>query len=65
MVSRHIARVRNAHSAVTVTSLEIGSLLGGNMVIESIFDGAGMGRLVVDGIFSRDYSRCRSVMVYY
>lgn len=51
--------------AVTVTGLEIGSLLGGNMVIESIFGWPGMGRLVVDGIFSRDYSLVQgAVMVY-
>lgn len=51
--------------AVTVTGLEIGSLLGGNMVVETIFGWPGMGRLVVDGIFSRDYSLVQgAVMVY-
>lgn len=51
--------------AVTVTGLEIGGLLGGNMIIETIFGWPGMGRLVVDGIFSRDYSLVQgAVMVY-
>ncbi|HHX28213.1 MAG: ABC transporter permease [Bacillota bacterium] len=51
--------------AVTVTGLEIGGLLGGNMVVETIFGWPGMGRLVVDGIFSRDYSLVQgAVMVY-
>lgn len=51
--------------AVTVTGLEIGSLLGGNMVVETIFAWPGMGRLVVDGIFSRDYPLVQgAVMVY-
>lgn len=50
---------------VTITGLEVGSLLGGNMIVETIFGWPGMGRLVVDGIFSRDYSLVQgSVMVY-
>jgi peptide/nickel transport system permease protein len=50
---------------VTITGLEVGSLLGGNMIVETIFGWPGMGRLVVDGIFSRDYSLVQgAVMVY-
>ncbi len=51
--------------AVTVTGLEVGALLGGNMIIETIFGWPGIGRLVVDGIFGRDYSLVQgAVMVY-
>jgi len=51
--------------ATTVAGLETGTLLGGNMIIETVFGWPGMGRLVVDGIFSRDYSLVQgSVMVY-
>lgn len=50
---------------VTITGLEVGGLLGGNMIVETIFGWPGMGRLVVGGIFSRDYSLVQgSVMVY-
>jgi peptide/nickel transport system permease protein len=64
VIIRHA--LRNALiPAVTVTGLEIGGLLGGNMVVETIFGWPGMGRLVVDGIFSRDYSLVQgAVMVY-
>lgn len=64
VIVRHA--LRNALiPAVTVTGLEIGGLLGGNMVVETIFGWPGMGRLVVDGIFSRDYSLVQgAVMVY-
>lgn len=51
--------------AVTVAGLEVGALLGGNMIVETIFGWPGIGRLVVDGIFSRDYSLVQgAVMVY-
>lgn len=50
---------------MTVAGLETGTLLGGNMIVETIFSWPGMGRLVVDGIFSRDYSLVQgAVMVY-
>ena len=50
---------------VTITGLEVGSLLGGNMIVETIFGWPGMGRLVVNGIFNRDYSLVQgAVMVY-
>lgn len=51
--------------AVTVLGLEAGALLGGNMIVETIFGWPGIGRLVVDGIFGRDYSLVQgAVMVY-
>jgi len=64
VIVRHA--LRNALiPAVTVVGLETGTLLGGNMIIETVFGWPGMGRLVVDGIFSRDYTLVQaSVMVY-
>ncbi len=64
VITKHA--LRNALiPAVTVTGLEIGGLLGGNMIVETIFSWPGMGRLVVDGIFGRDYSLVQgAVMVY-
>jgi peptide/nickel transport system permease protein len=40
---------------VTVTALNIGVLLGGNMIIETVFGWPGIGRLVVESVFVRDY----------
>ncbi len=64
VIVRHA--LRNALiPAVTVAGLEIGGLLGGNMIVETIFGWPGMGRLVVDGIFGRDYPLVQgAVMVY-
>ncbi len=40
---------------VTVIGLQIGGLLGGVVITESIFSLPGMGQLVVNAIFDRDY----------
>lgn len=42
-------------SIVTVLGLSIGTLLGGSVVIESIFMWPGIGKLVMDSITARDY----------
>ncbi|NLS45314.1 MAG: ABC transporter permease [Firmicutes bacterium] len=50
---------------VTVVGLQVGTLLGGNMIVETIFGWPGLGRIVVDAIFSRDYPLVQAaVMVY-
>lgn len=64
VVIRHA--LRNALiPTVTVVGLQVGTLLGGNMIVETIFGWPGLGRLVVDAIFARDYPLVQgSVMVY-
>ena len=50
---------------VTVVGLQIGVLLGGNMIIETVFGWPGLGRLVVEAIFNRDFPLIQgAVMVY-
>ncbi len=54
VVMRH--GLRNALiPVVTVVGLQVGGLLGGVVITESIFSLPGMGQLVVDAIFNRDY----------
>lgn len=50
---------------VTVTGLEIGVLLGGNMIVETVFGWPGLGRLAVEGIFNRDYPLVQGVVMFY
>lgn len=50
---------------VTVIGLEIGVLLGGNMIVETVFGWPGLGRLAVDGIFNRDYPLVQGVVMFY
>jgi peptide/nickel transport system permease protein len=40
---------------VTIVGLELGGLLGGAAVTEQVFTLPGVGRLVLDGIYGRDY----------
>ncbi len=40
---------------ITVAGMQFGFLLGGTVIIETVFAWPGLGRLVVQAIFSRDY----------
>ncbi|MGH2349568.1 MAG: ABC transporter permease [bacterium] len=54
VVSRHA--LKNAFiPVITVIGLNVGALLGGAILTETIFAWPGVGRLVVDAIFARDY----------
>jgi peptide/nickel transport system permease protein len=51
---RHV--LRNALiSTITVFGLQIGSLLGGGVITETVFAVPGAGRLMIDSIYGRDY----------
>ncbi len=51
--------------AVTVAGLQLGELLGGNMIVETIFSWPGVGRLAVSSIFARDYVVVQAVVMLY
>ena len=64
VIVRHA--MRNAMiPTVTVIGLEMGMLLGGNMIVETIFSWPGLGRLVVNSIFVRDYPLVQGVVMIY
>lgn len=50
---------------VTVAAIETGSLLGGNMVVETVFGWPGLGRLVVESIFVRNYPLVQAAVLFY
>jgi peptide/nickel transport system permease protein len=50
---------------VTVAAIETGSLLGGNMVVETVFGWPGLGRLVVESIFVRNYPLIQAAVLIY
>jgi ABC-type dipeptide/oligopeptide/nickel transport system permease component len=50
---------------VTIAALETGSLLGGNMIVESVFGWPGLGRLVVESIFARNYPLVQAAVLLY
>jgi peptide/nickel transport system permease protein len=58
--------LRNAMlPVVSVAALETGSLLGGNMIVETVFGWPGLGRLVVESIFQRNYPLVQAAVLLY
>lgn len=50
---------------ISVVALEVGVLLGGNMIVETVFGYPGVGRLTVDAIHARDYPLVQGVVLLY
>ena len=64
VATRHA--LRNALiPVVSVVSLQIGALLGGNMVIETVFSWPGLGRLCIDAIHARNYPLVQGIVLLY
>ena len=49
---------------VTVLGIQLGSLFSGAVITETIFAIPGVGRLLVDGILSRDYPMVQAVVLF-
>jgi peptide/nickel transport system permease protein len=63
VVLRHALR-NAAVPVLTVLGLQIGTLLGGAVITESVFAWPGMGKLVVDAIFFRDFPVVQTVLIF-
>ncbi len=64
VVLRHA--LRNALiPMITVAGLEAGSLLGGNIVIETVFSWPGLGSLIRGAIFARDYPVVQAGVIFF
>jgi len=64
VVLRHA--LRNALiPTVTVVGLQVGVLLGGNMIVEEVFSWPGLGRTVVNAIFDRDFPLVQGAVMMY
>jgi len=50
---------------VTVLGLQFGFLLGGTVIIESVFSWPGLGTLMLDGIGNRDYAIVQAGLLYF
>ncbi len=51
-------------SIITLLGLSLGSLLGGTAIVETIFSWPGVGKLAVEGIFTRDYPLIQGYVVW-
>ncbi len=62
VVVRHALR-NGLIPVVTILGLQIGALMGGAVVTESIFVLPGFGRLIVEAVFTRDYPLVQGVVL--
>lgn len=61
---RYTHALRNALlPVVTVVGLQFGTLLGGAVLTETVFGWPGIGQLLVDSIFSRDYPLVQGIVL--
>ena len=49
---------------ITIIGLQIGALLGGAVVVESVFSLPGLGSMMVEAIFSRDYPAIQGAVLF-
>ncbi|HEX2924607.1 MAG TPA: ABC transporter permease [Chloroflexota bacterium] len=49
----------------TIAGLQLGYLLGGSLVVETVFSWPGVGRLMIDSIQMRDYTMVQAVALVY
>ncbi|MCJ7626530.1 MAG: ABC transporter permease [Anaerolineaceae bacterium] len=64
VLTRHI--LRNAMiPTVTILGVNIGYLVGGAVIVERVFSIPGLGNLMLDSIFSRDYTVVQAVTLYF
>jgi peptide/nickel transport system permease protein len=63
VVSRHALR-NSMLSVITIFGLEFGSLLGGAVITESVFNWPGIGTLLLTGIKQRDYAMVQGTVLF-
>ena len=51
-------------TVITLTGISLGSLLGGTVIVETVFTWPGLGSLIMEGISPRDYPVVQAVIVW-
>lgn len=51
-------------TVITLTGISFGSLLGGTVIVETVFTWPGLGSLIMEGISQRDYPVVQAVIVW-
>lgn len=64
VLRRHILRT-SLGSTVTILGVNVGFLLAGAVVVENVFSVPGSGSLLVDSVFSRDYTVVQGTTLIY
>jgi ABC-type dipeptide/oligopeptide/nickel transport system permease component len=48
---------------ITVSGIQFGTLMGGTVIIEKIFNIPGMGSLLINAIQTRDYPQVQAIVI--
>lgn len=64
VILRHALRTALV-PVITIMGLQVGHLLGGSVVVESVFAWPGMGRLIVDSLGNRDYTAVQGSLLVF
>jgi peptide/nickel transport system permease protein len=64
VLRRHILRT-SLGSTVTIIGVNVGFLLAGAVIVENVFSVPGSGSLLVESVFSRDYSVVQGITLTY
>jgi ABC-type dipeptide/oligopeptide/nickel transport system permease component len=64
MVNLKHAAKNSLISVVTVVGLQISRLLGGSTIIETVFSWPGVGSLLIEGIYARDYPVVQGAVLF-
>ena len=51
-------------TVITLTGISLGSLLGGTVIVETVFTWPGLGSLIMEGISQRDYPVVQAIIVF-
>ena len=51
-------------TVITLTGISLGSLLGGTVIVETVFTWPGLGSLIMEGISQRDYPVVQALIVW-
>lgn len=62
VVGKHALR-NSLLPVVTIVGLEIGALLGGSVVTETVFAWPGVGQLLIQAIFNRDFPLVQAIII--
>lgn len=55
VIQRHLLK-NGLIPVVTLLGIDVGAIIGGDVLIETVFNIPGLGRLLVTGLFNRDYA---------
>ena len=64
VIMRHAFK-NSSIDVVTVAALQIGALIAGSVIIETVFSIPGLGRLLVDSINTRDYQVVQTLILFF